>query len=105
MVLGAKFRQVRWNPLEYFFIYLPFISVFAVVSFMFGSIEQAIIDMEMSRAAVGFTSAIGGYIAALMLLPRIWVAEETMNRVMLTLVSSLGVSLVSVKFFFITQLF
>lgn len=40
MIMGKRKLQVEWLPIEYFFIYLPWLAFIALATTVFGSLDQ-----------------------------------------------------------------
>lgn len=94
-------RQRHWSAAEYFWIYLPFLLVYAHVAFVFGDIDTAVAEMGFHPVAVVMIASTGGLFGGAALLPRLWVAEEQLNRFVLSSSSSFLVGVFCLKMFFL----
>jgi hypothetical protein len=94
-------RRIRWSIAEYFLIYLPFIMVFVHVSMLFGDINRAVVEMDLGLAGTLLIAVTGGFFGGITLLPRLWVKEEKLHRLITSTASSFLVGAMCLKMFFL----
>jgi len=96
MVFGRK--RVRWHVLEYPFIYLPWLAFIALMMVIFGRFGQVQTSTGV-RAFLLILQSIGsGIMGGVILLPRLFIKQQKLSPVLVTIISAFTVALLYVWF-------
>ena len=101
IIWAGRIKGVRWSAAEYLLLYLPFLMVLGYVVPTFGDMDAAVVEMGLAPPAVAAIAALGGMVAACSLLPRLWVPEKEVGRMVLSAAASFVVGLFCLKMFFL----
>lgn len=72
IIMYAGRKNAQWRPVEYAFIYLPWLLAVSLIVFIFGSLDAAVAKTDISPGLFRFFSIAGGMLGAVALLPRIY---------------------------------
>ncbi len=103
MFLGRK-SSLRWHPVEYVLIYLPYLIALALLLFVFGSLEEAMGQSGYNTSLLIFLSVMAGFLGGVSLLPRLFVAEDKLHKLVLTGISSFLLATIYVKFMLLVSI-
>lgn len=92
-------RQVVWNPLEAAVLCLPFLLVYLYVWGAHGSIRDAVVAMGFHPVAVVMVAGLGGFLAGLSLLPRLFYRSAEVPELMVSATSAFLIGLLCLKMF------
>jgi len=98
MIMGKRKLQVEWLPIEYFFIYLPWLAFIALATTVFGSLDQVPGHSSLRTFIMILQSIASGLMGGLVLLPRVIARSKKWKPLYITGLSALVVSLLYVKF-------
>jgi len=91
-------RRIKWDPLEYPFIYLPWFAFITLTVVIFGGLDHV---PELSAAKMFllvFQSLGSGVMGGLIVLPRLAIKNQKLHPVAITAISAFVVALLYVKF-------
>ena len=98
--LGGS-REVSWNLWEPLFVALPFLMVYLYMFATFGGIRPAVVEMGFHPVAVVLIAGLGGTLAGLSLLPRLFYSAKEVPPLMMTATTAFLIGLLCLKMFFL----
>jgi len=99
IMLIGKQRRVHWSLWEPMLLALPFLMVYLYVWGAHGSIREAVIAMGFHPVAVVMIAGLGGFLAGLSLLPRLFYKSDEVPEVMVSATSAFLVGIICLKMF------
>lgn len=102
--LGRR-EKMKWNLVEYLFLYLTWAMMIALALSVFGGLEQAAQEMGVDNAFLLGISAAAGICGGLSLLPRLLFSRHKVHKVLVTSISSFILATIFVKFVLLVFLF
>lgn len=103
-LLGRK-EGMKWSVVEYLMLYLTWGLMISLAVSVFGGLEQAAVEMDVSESFLAGLSVGAGVCGGLSFLPRFLFSNHKVNEIMVTSVSSLILSTIFVKFVLLVFLF
>lgn len=98
-------RQINWQIWEPVVIALPFLMVLTYILLTFGSIHQGVMEMEFHPVAVAMIAGIGGFLAGLSLLPRLYMSQSDVPGGIISAATGFLIGLLCLKMFFLMAAF
>ena len=103
MYFGRK--RVSWLPAEYPFIYSAWILAIVLLVPLFGGLDKAVAELDVSMSLVETLLIIGGCMGGIILLPRVIFAKAKVHALFITGVSAFLFSTAYVKLITLIFLF
>lgn len=103
-LFGRK-EGLKWSIAEYLTLYLTWGLMISLAVAVFGGLEQAAVEMDVSESFLGGLSVAAGICGGLSFLPRLLFSRHKVHEFMVTSVSSLILSTIFVKFVLLVFLF
>jgi len=91
-------RRLKWDPLEYLFIYLPWIAFIALTVANFGGLDHVSELSATKTFLLVFQSLAVGVMGGLIVLPRLVIKNHKFHPVTFTAISAFIIALLYVKF-------
>ena len=98
VIAGKKKMQVKWHPMEYFFIYLPWLAFIALTYVIFGSLDDVPEVGAIKVFLLVFQSIGSGLMGGLVLAPRLAIKKSKLSPLTITAISATCVAVLYAKF-------
>jgi len=98
VVAGSRKMQLRWHPVEYLLIYLPWLGFIALAEVIFGGLDTAPELAAIRVFLLVFQSIGSGLMGGLVLLPRLVFRDSELQPLTITAISAFCVAVLYAKF-------
>ncbi len=93
-------RQVglQWSVIEYLLIYFTWTMNVALIYFVFGGLEEVLLELEIGRTFLGWMMVGAGVLGGLSLVPRLYFRKHPEYAILITSISSFLFAVIFAKF-------
>ncbi len=98
VIAGVKKMRVNWHPVEYLFIYLPWLSFIALTYVIFGGLDSVPEVGAIKVFLLVFQSIGSGLMGGLVLMPRLVIKNSRLGSLTITAISATCIAVLYTKF-------
>ena len=94
----GKRLGMKWSIIEYVLVYFTWAMNIALIYFVFGGLEEALVELEIGRAFLAWMMVGAGVIGGLTLIPRFYFKNYPQYAILITSISSFIFAVFYAKF-------